>query len=111
MNLPMMDKFFAIGDKVTNGDPVRKAQFDYYLYWIVFLAIFFLALNYYYQFFWKGYSLSSLMWALIMTAFSWFNYFALKMFHMNYTMLKGLKSPKENVAWEDVVDEFEKAQN
>jgi len=93
--------FFNLGNKVTKGNPVNKAKFDYYLYWIIFLAFVFVALNYYYNFFtqWK---FSFLMWALILSGITWFNYWGLVGFKTiydstkrSYESIKVLDTPKE----------------
>ncbi len=71
-----VNAFFNLGNKVTNGDPVQKAKFDYYLYWIVFSAFVYVAIHYYVNFFttWK---FTYLMWGLIISGISWFNYWGL----------------------------------
>lgn len=115
-----LNAFFNLGNKVTKNDPVRKAKFDYYLYWIVFLAFLFVAINYYYSFFttWK---FSSLMWALILSGISWFNYWGLIGFKTMYDgqkraseSLKKLDTPKDNnseVKLEDLDKEFDDETN
>ncbi|MFW6173151.1 MAG: hypothetical protein ACOC5T_05345 [Elusimicrobiota bacterium] len=35
-----MEFFFSLGDKATKGDPVRMADFNYYMLWLMFLAFF-----------------------------------------------------------------------
>jgi hypothetical protein len=84
----LMDKFFNLGNKATNNDPVRKAQFDYSLYFVVFLTFIFLSLNYIYSYFFKGASIGSLSWGVIVGIFSWFNYWALISFRNAYINIK-----------------------
>ena len=96
-----INTFFNLGNKVTKGNPVNKAKFDYYLYWMVFLAFGFVAGNYYYNFF-TQFKFSFLMWALILTGISWFNYWGLIGFKtmydstkQAYESVKILDEPKE----------------
>ena len=96
-----INTFFNLGNKVTKGNPVNKARFDYYLYWMVFLAFGFVAGNYYYNFF-TQFKFSFLMWALILTGISWFNYWGLIGFKtmydstkQAYESVKTLDEPKE----------------
>ncbi len=92
----IMDKFFNLGNKATRGDPVRKAYFDYCLYWVVFLTFVFLSINYIYSFFFKGASVGALGWGIVVGIFSWFNYWALISFRMAYlNMQKFYSKPKE----------------
>ena len=97
----VLDKFFDLGNKATKGDPVRKAKFDYNLYWIVFLTFIFLSGNYIVTFFRTG-SLSLLGWGIIVGIFSWFNYWALISFRNAYlNMKKFYDKPKEEVKSEE----------
>ena len=84
----MLDGFFDLGNKATKNNPVRKAQFDYSLYWIVFLSFCVLALTYFYNFFWNGAGFSTLMWGIIISIFCWFNYWALATFRGIYQNMK-----------------------
>lgn len=106
----ILDKFFNLGNKATNGDPVRKAYFDYCLYWVVFLTFVFLSINYIYSFFFKGASAGALGWGIVVGIFSWFNYWALISFRMAYlNMQKFYSKPKEtqDVKQEDFKELFE----
>jgi len=87
-----LDTFFNLGNKATRGDPVRKALFDYSLYWVLFLAFGSLAITYFYNFFFANGAISQLFWGLIMLVVGWFNYFGLLAFRNAY---KGLKSFKD----------------
>lgn len=86
-----LNGFFNLGNKATRGDPVRKAQFDYYLYWIIFSAFIGLLLNYLYSFI-LTWSFSYLMWGLIMGVISWFNYWGLIGFKSTYENIRDVYS-------------------
>lgn len=102
----LMDGFFNLGNKATSGDPVRKAQFDYSLYWVVFVTFIGLSLNYFKTFFVTG-SVGTLFWGIIIGVFCWFNYWALISFRQTYLNIKkfyGTKqtsSPKAEDAFKD----------
>ena len=84
----ILDKFFNLGSKATKGDPVKKALFDYILYWIVFITFLSLSINYFFNFI-KTLVASQLMWGVILCVFCWFNYWALISFRTTYqNMLK-----------------------
>ncbi len=72
-----MDLFFKIGDKVTKGDMKKKADFDYYFLWLIFLAFCFVlfgnARNFY-----LTHQLQYLGWSFVMFGILWFQYFTLK---------------------------------
>lgn len=84
----IIDKFFNLGNKATNGDPVRKAYFDYCLYWIVFLTFIGLAINYITSYLFRGGTFGSFMWGIVVLIFSWFNYWALISFRNAYLNMK-----------------------
>lgn len=83
-----LESFFNLGNKVTRGDPVKKAQFDYYLYWILASAFFYLMINNFYLFFSNNFAWKFLAWGMVMATISWFNYHALTAFYNSYTNLK-----------------------
>ena len=87
-----LDRFFELGNKATKGDPEKKALFDYTLYWIVFLAFISIALNDYYQFFFKNAGINLLFWGVILSIFGWFNYYALGAFRNVYKNMKKLRN-------------------
>ncbi len=68
--------FFGLGDKVTKGDPVRKANFDYYMLWIILLAFFFVFLGNLFNFF-VDYQIQYLGWSAFALAVMWFQYSSL----------------------------------
>lgn len=83
--------FFSLGNKVTKGDPVRKAQFDYFFIWILFLAFMFMSLLNWYLLIKTG-DFKYLSWALIGMAISWFQYWALQAFYDKKNQMKKLHS-------------------
>lgn len=88
--------FFKLGDKVTGGDPKRKADFDYYLLWVMFLAFCSIGFSSVVT----GINLvkigevwlavKSFGWAFIMIAIVWFQYGALKQTWQNRNRIKAL---------------------
>ena len=104
-----IDKFFQLGDKVTKGDIKRKADFDYYLLWVMFIAFFTVFLGNMIDFF-KYWKLANIGWAAVMIAILWFQYGGLK---GAYEMRKMIKDPELNKAKEyesekDMIDAFKK---
>lgn len=96
----MIDKFFSLGDKVTKGDPQRKAKFDYYLLWIMFCAFVMILIGNIIKF-WQGNGVQYLGWAVFSCAILYFQYFALKQSHNFVKMLANQKTIPE-VKVEDV---------
>ena len=82
-----IDAFFSLGDKVTKGDPVRKAGFDYYLMWIIFFG-FLLILYSNVNAFIQSSDIKYLGWAGVIGAILWFQYGSMKMARMAYKMMK-----------------------
>ena len=76
-NKTPLDMFFDLGDKATRGNPERKADFDYYMLWIIFLAFFSILVDNLWIFF-NTYQLSKLGWAFVMFGILWFQYYGLK---------------------------------
>lgn len=87
--------FFSLGDKVTKGDQVRKAQFDYYLMWCIFLAFTTVMVNYWISFYQTG-KISSLAWGFVIFGILWFQYFALKMSRTAYLTVKSFRESVKN---------------
>lgn len=96
-----MSMFFKVGDKITGGDPKKKADFDYYLLWSMFLAFFSIMIT---QIItgikligidelWSA--IKSFAWALVMFAIVWFQYGALKNTWQNRTRIKNLPNIKD----------------
>ena len=84
-----MQMFFSMGDKVTRGDPVLKANFDYYFMWILFSAFVILSVTNWTRLFLTK-DIGYLPWALIGLAISWFQYYALKTFYTKKVQIKEL---------------------
>lgn len=102
-----LDVFFKMGEKATGGNPVRKAQYDYYLYWIVFISFACIAITYYYNFFFKNAPLSTMIWGVVITIFCWFNYFALGAFRAMYENMKKMTSAQEVIKKASVTMDIE----
>lgn len=92
-----LDAFFKLGEKATGGDPVRKAKFDYSLYWVIFLSFTFLSINYFYNYIFNGYGISTLVWGIILGIFSWFNYWALLTFRGVYQNMQKASDSLRNI--------------
>jgi len=100
----IMDSFFNLGSKITKNDPLLKAKYDYTFYWIIFLAFIFIAGEMWYNFIFKHAPLSSLMWAVIITLFCWFNYQGLCGFRAIYVNLFEMKKRMGNQEEEPLED-------
>ena len=99
-----MDMFFSLGDKVTRGDVKRKADFDYYLFWIMFMAFFIVFLDNILRFFFYDGTWTNLGWGLVMVAILWFQYHGLKQM---YEFRKIINKPVEKeLPPEEMVKEF-----
>ena len=99
-----LDMFFALGDKVTKGDPERKADFDYYMLWVIFLAFFGVFFGNIRNFF-STYEFQFLGWSLFGLAIMWFQFFNLKNM---WQMRKTIKSqPKAKVVEEKNIESVE----
>lgn len=72
-----IDAFFKLGDKVTKGDPIQKAAFDYYLLWVMFGGFLTILITNVYRFI-VYQSFQSLGWSFVMMAILWFQYYGLK---------------------------------
>jgi len=91
-----LDYFFKLGDKVTKGDPRKKASFDYYMLWIIFIAFFSILVGNVNQYYITR-EISKLGWALVMFGILWFQYFALKTSHEARKLMEGMEqTPKDN---------------
>lgn len=110
-----LDLFFKLGDKVTGGDLKRKADWDYYLLWIMFLAFSFVFISNLYSFIYYVrtdwiVSLKYLGWTGVMVAIMWFQYYNLKAVRMSREMQKNLLNQpvKEEIydSKEDMLKEF-----
>ena len=68
-----LEIFFSLGNKATGGDPKKKADFDYYLYWLMFLAFITVGIGYLMTFLRTG-GIQYLGWVVVMIAILWFQY-------------------------------------
>lgn len=91
-----LDFFFSLGDKVTGGDIKRKANWDYWMLIIMFVAFFSIMIDNLYIFI-QTQQLYNLGWALVMLAILWFQYFGLK---SAYEFRKMLRTDKKDVKLE-----------
>jgi len=82
-----LDIFFNLGNKITKGDQKRKADFDYYMLWIIFVAFFSIFVDNLY-FFIKTLQISKLGWAIVIFGILWFQYFGLKMSYESRKLMK-----------------------
>ena len=97
-----LDIFFNLGNKITKGDQKRKADFDYYMLWIIFVAFFSIFVDNLY-FFIKTLQISKLGWAIVIFGILWFQYFGLKMSYESRKLMKTMinydkKEKIENVS-------------
>ena len=86
--------FFSLGDKVTGGDPKRKANFDYAMLWIIFLAFFSIFADNLYMFI-TTLQISKLGWAIVIFGIMWFQYFGLKTAYEGRKFMKNMPSDEE----------------
>lgn len=89
--MAILDSFFNLGNRVTKGDIVRKAKFDYELYWVVFLSFVCIGFSYFYKFFTGTAGISTLLWGVVIVIFCWFNYWGLVGFRQVYLNIKEAK--------------------
>ena len=106
MSNPIFDEFFALGDKITKGDPKLKADFDYSMMWLMFIAFFSILLsNLWYFFATKDFT--RLGWACVMFAILWFQYNNLKMFYNQRKFMKDIPKPTNNSKIESIDEMFD----
>ena len=92
----MLDKFFALGDKATGGNPIKKATFDYYLLWTIFIAFLTVGIGNALEF-WKTGKMAYIGWAVVMLCILYFQYFTLKQARSTLKMMNDLQiSLKDN---------------
>ena len=112
-----IESFFALGDKVTRGDPRRKMDYDYSLMWIIAIAFFIMVVANLWDFI-KFQRFASISWVLIGAAMLWFQYWNLKQFyHMRELMKNQTTASPSNTpenkelkieSVEDMMKEFNK---
>lgn len=96
-----VDYFFAMGDYATRGDPKRKADFDYYLLWVILAAFSLIAYTYFHSFYTTG-KWGSLGWGVVILCIIWFQYFTLKMAHDARKLMKSVNDTSNFEKVEDV---------
>ena len=102
-----LDLFFSLGNKVTKGDPKRKADFDYYLYWMMFLAFVTVGIGYFMTFL-KTMGIQYLGWTCVMIAILWFQYNGLvQMYHFRKMLKTDLKKEMNIESKDDMMKGFE----
>jgi len=100
-----LNSFFKLGDKITKGDVKRKADWDWYMLWVMFIAFFTIFIDRIRSFFITQ-SFSSLGWSFVMLAILWFQYNNLKgMYEMRKAFFS--KSVKCEVNEGEMMKEFE----
>jgi hypothetical protein len=106
-----LEAFFALGDKVTKGDRVRKAQFDYYMLWIMFVAFSSILISNFISFlalvetsFME--SLKYLGWAFVMLAVLWFQYQGLRAAYFLKKQMEDSKLVKIEPLKEESIEEM-----
>ena len=95
--------FFKLGDKATGGDPKKKADFDYYILWIMFVAFVGVFISDLIGFF-ESYDYSKLGWAIFILCILWFQYFGLKTARDSRKLMKQITPAQKNEKIEDVKD-------
>ena len=99
---------FSLGDRVTKGDPKRKADFDFYLLVIMFLAFFSVLIGNLIDFYNTG-KIANLGWAFVMLAILWFQYFGLKQMYEFRKMIKS--KPVQAEPLDDMIKQFADTKN
>ena len=99
-----LEYFFNLGNKFTGNNIKKKADWDFYLLIIMFMAFLSVLIGnvidfYHYQ------KLANLGWAFVMLAILWFQYFGLK---AAYDLRKMLKNPVKPESQEEMFSEFKK---
>jgi len=101
----VLDYFFKMGDKFTGGDPVKKADWDYYLLLVMFLAFFSILVGNLIDFY-QTQKLYNLGWAFVMLAILWFQYFGLKSMYEMRKMLKNPTPPEKVETVDEMLKDF-----
>jgi hypothetical protein len=105
----LLDYFFSLGDKVTQGDPKRLLDWNFYLMTIMFLAFFSILVGNLIDFY-KYLKLANLGWAFVMVAILWFQYQGLKQTYDARKMYKNLK-PEVLETEKDMLKDFDSPQS
>ena len=100
--------FFGLGDKVTKGNPQRKADFDYYMLWTIFIAFFSVFFGYIWAFYNSivtgNIDFGKLGWGVVIFGVLWFQYFTLKSAREARKYLKSIPPTPKNQKEEEIED-------
>ena len=101
--------FFKFGDYVTKGDPKRKADFEYYLMWIMFLGFLTILISNIHLFITEG-NFSYIGWAIVILAILYFQYMTLRQMHQARKLMFKVseESTQEELNKVDSVEEMMK---
>ena len=100
-----LDLFFGLGDKVTKGNPQRKADFDYYMLWIIFLA-FLVVFGTYIHSFIVTMEFGKLGWAVVIFGILWFQYYNLKNVRDTRKIMKSMPKSQEKEEKIETIDDM-----
>lgn len=95
--------FFGLGDRVTKGNPARKADFDYYMLWVMFIAFLTVFIGYVNSFI-KTKAFGQLGWALVILCILWFQYYTLKGAREARKYIKSI--PKEDKKEDEKIEDL-----
>ena len=103
-----IDLFFKMGEKATRGDPLRQADFIYYMVWILFIAFFTMfASNAYRLIVYRD--IDYAVWTLVGFAISCIQYFSLKgMYDMKQMRNRPIKADKDLGSVDNMMQSFDK---
>lgn len=101
-----IEYFMGMGSKFTKNDPKLKADWDYWMMVIMFLAFFSIGVGNIIEFF-KEYKLYYLGWTLVMCAILWFQYNSLVQIY-NYRKLVKSNIQLKVESKEEMLKEFKK---
>ena len=108
-----IELFFSLGEFATKNDPKRKADFDYYLMLMMFIAFAIVFLDNWIRFFFYKGSFTNFGWGLVMVAILWFQYYSLKGMYEFRKMIKSKPvGPEPEIkleSEEEMLKEFENA--
>ena len=103
-----LDLFFKMGEKVTKGDPMRQADFIYYMVWILFSAFAIMFISNVYRLIFVG-GIDFAIWALIGFAICTIQYFSLKgMYDIKKMRNRPIKADKNLESVDDMMGTFDK---
>lgn len=98
-----VELFFSWGNRL---DIKRKADYDFYLLVIMFIAFATIMLDNVYRFFFVTYAFTNLGWAFVMFAILYFQYFAMKGAYEMRKMIKSSPVNDKTDSMEDMLKAF-----